>query len=99
MFSSKRQCISLALVGVAVATAAPARAEVTLNDGPGWQIFSDGRINGFVSYVNGDGYPIASKDANGNQVALRGGGLIPDDAAIEPNGSGTDAMGNPLQGK
>ncbi len=76
-------------------SASPARAEVTLNDGPGWQIFSDGRINGFVSYVNGDGYPVASRDSNGNQVALRGGGLPPDDAAIEPRGPVTDAMGNP----
>jgi hypothetical protein len=79
-----------------------AQAEVTLNDGPGWQLFSEGRINGFVSYANGDGYPVASMDPNGHQVALRGGGLEPGDASVEPKGPTMDAAGNPLpptQGK
>jgi hypothetical protein len=80
----KRTVVSCALVAAATAATATARAEVTLGKGADWQIFTDGRINGFVSYANGDGFPIASLDPNGQQVAIRGGGLEPGDAAIEP---------------
>lgn len=73
-------CLSIGAFGL---LARPARAEVTLSKAEGWEIFSTGRINGFVSYVNGDGYPIASKDVNGGLVQLRGGGLSQGDAAVE----------------
>src|SRR6186713_57965 len=88
-------CLTVGALGL---LARPAHAEVTLAKGDGWDIFSTGRINGFVSYVNGDGFPIASKDANGGLVALRGGGLSQGDAAVEQE---TDpATGQPVnQGK
>jgi hypothetical protein len=31
---------------------------VTIVNAGGWEIFSDGRIGGFVSYTNGDGFPV-----------------------------------------
>ncbi|MDF3066226.1 MAG: hypothetical protein K0R38_1827 [Polyangiaceae bacterium] len=75
----------------------PARAEVTLVKADGWELFSSGRINGFVSYVNGQGFPLASKDSNGQLVALRGGGLSQGDASVEQS---VDDMMQPLdQGK
>lgn len=85
------------LFGAGALWSAPVRAEVTLVSKDGWDIFSSGRINGFVSYAGGDGFPLASKDANGQLVALRGGGLGTGDAAVEQK---VDAMGNPVdQGK
>ena len=38
---------------------ASASAEVSLAKSEGWEFFSDGRINGFISYMNGEGYPIS----------------------------------------
>ena len=85
------------LLGAAVLWSAPARAEVTLVQKDGWELFSSGRINGFVSYANGDGFPLASNDVNGGRIPLSGGGLGTGDAAVEQS---VDAMGKPIdQGK
>ncbi|MEP6653327.1 MAG: porin [Myxococcales bacterium] len=47
-----------------------ARAEKVLATVDGWQIYSDGRAGGFISYVHGDGYPQPDygRDAMGNFV-------------------------------
>jgi len=88
---------SICLLLGAVLCSAPARAEVTLVQKDGWELFSSGRINGFVSYAQGDGFPQASIDVNGGRVPLSGGGLGTGDAAVEQS---VDAMGNPVdQGK
>lgn len=56
---------------------------MTLVKSGGWELFSSGRINGFVSYTKGDGFPLSSKDSNGQLVQIRGGGLPQGDAAVE----------------
>jgi hypothetical protein len=58
-----------------------ARAEVTLSRPAapgGWELFTDGRINTFFSYANGDGFPL---DRDGRLI--RGGGA-PGNARREP---------------
>jgi hypothetical protein len=95
--SKGRSGLVCLLLGAAALWPAQARAEVTLVKSEGWELFSSGRINGFVSYVNGDGFPLSSKDVNGQLVAVRGGGLGQGDASIEQE---VDAMDQPLdQGK
>lgn len=92
-----RTSVICLLLGAGALWPAPARAEVTIATKEGWDIFSSGRINGFVSYAQGDGYPLSSKDANGQLVALRGGGLKTSDASVEQQ---ADASGKPVdQGK
>jgi hypothetical protein len=42
-----------------------------------WEVFTDGRVGGFASYVNGDGFPISAVDANGNVLHdVKGGGWL-----------------------
>jgi hypothetical protein len=49
----------------------PAAAEKVLTNVDGWQVYTDGRAGGFVSYTYGDGYPQATYgyDAAGNFVS------------------------------
>ncbi len=51
---------------------APASAEVTLGEVKGWEAFTTGRVNGFLTYAAGDGSPI---DAMGAPNTVAGGGL------------------------
>ncbi len=53
-----RICLALAgLFAFVLLRANDARAEkVLLKDGD-WEVYTDGRVGGFVSYVHGDGYP------------------------------------------
>ena len=37
-----------------------ARAEFSITSANGWELYTDGRINGFVSYTKGDGYPVTT---------------------------------------
>ncbi|HTQ06026.1 MAG TPA: hypothetical protein VMI54_19325 [Polyangiaceae bacterium] len=73
-----RACVALALSLVA----ASANAEKVLVDDGSWQVFTDGRLGGFVSWVRGDGYPALytyGRAADGSFVVLhqlRGGGWI-----------------------
>ena len=46
-----------ALFAVASLTSSHARAEKTLFKDGDWEIYTDGRVGGFVSYVHGDGFP------------------------------------------
>jgi hypothetical protein len=79
-----RRSGTLALLLSLAALAAPggrARADVTLarpSGEAGWELFTDGRINSFFSYANGDGFPL---DRDGRLV--RGGGA-PGNARREP---------------
>jgi hypothetical protein len=54
-------------VAVALATILGAReasAEISVARGGGWELFSDGRIGGFISYTKGDGYPVITATQN-----------------------------------
>ena len=42
-----------------------AAAEVELVDSKGWRFSTDGRVNGFLSFTLGDGYPLAPLDSAG----------------------------------
>lgn len=47
-----------ALTALGVLTHAPAaRADMTIAKGDKWEFLTNGRVNAFVSYLNGDGYP------------------------------------------
>jgi len=65
-----------AVYGLFVASASllprRASAEIELANINGWQVISDGRAGGFVSWAHGDGYPqpTYATDTNGNYVPL-----------------------------
>lgn len=64
----------------ACAVVAPARqaaAEVTLVNAKGWELFSDGRLGGFVNYTRGDAFPLTQVDpTTGNAIQVPFGGGI-----------------------
>jgi len=67
--------VALSVVGLVTRQAA---AEVTLLQTPKWEVFTDGRVGGFVSYTNGDGYPNAKLDPmSGTPLSTPYGGGIP----------------------
>lgn len=50
----------------------------------GWTVFTNGRVQAFLNYNQGDGYPEpAVIDGNNKNVTLRGGGIPPDDSFHE----------------
>jgi len=57
------------LVGF-LATTSSARAEVTLVDTAGWQIFTTGRIGAFANVLQGDGRPQTYLQQNGMEVPV-----------------------------
>src|SRR5437667_8174590 len=89
------------LLAAAVATASvlftgrPALAEVSLVKTPDWELFTEGRVNAFVSYGWGDAYPLALHTRFPNEIGVTpGGGLDTEDNVIPR----TDASGNPVPG-
>lgn len=46
-----------------------------------WEVFTDGRMGGFVSYVRGDGFPLVTLDAAGNTIQSPFGGGIDTNSA------------------
>src|SRR5581483_8266742 len=68
---------------------------VSLVKTPDWELFTDGRVNAFVSYGWGDAYPLALHTQFPNEIGVTpGGGLDTEDNVIPR----TDAAGNPVQG-
>jgi len=62
----------------------PATAEVVLVEKDGWSVFITGRVQAFLNYNKGDGYPKpAVVDGNGGAVTFLGGGLDPADSYHE----------------
>ncbi|HWA75552.1 MAG TPA: porin [Polyangiaceae bacterium] len=87
-----RLCAQLAF-GVGFLFARAASAEVTIAKADKWEVFSQGRVQAFVSYARGGGLPNLT-DTHGNLVRLDGGGLSGLDANREknpndPNDAGT----------
>lgn len=52
----------------------PAAADVTLVDKDGWNVFINGRMQAFLNYNAGNGYPRAVVDGNNKTVILQSGG-------------------------
>jgi hypothetical protein len=78
-----RALAALALAG-AFLLPRPASADVTLVEKDGWTVFINGRVQAFLNYNQGDGWPEpAVKDGNNQNVELRGGGVPPSDTFHE----------------
>jgi hypothetical protein len=68
-----------------------AKAEKVIAKQDDWEVFTDGRAGAFLSYVQGDARPPATKgkDPSGNEVTLHdvsGGGWDPDYDSGDPTG-------------
>jgi hypothetical protein len=89
-FANLQRALSLGLglqlgIGLGIAlilTASPASADVTLVEKDGWTVYMNGRMQTFLSYATGQGFPVPDPDANGNGVNLLDGGQKPDVATI-----------------
>jgi hypothetical protein len=89
-------------VGIATLVAslflpAVAKAEVTLTEKDGWTVYINGRIQAFLNYNYGTGFPQNVRDANGNQVTTLQGGGIHTDEAQPWRGKGPTADNDPGQ--
>lgn len=79
--TSKRLAVVVCLVVAGTAAAVrTARADTVLSSGDGWEVFSNGRVNAFQSYVNGDAYPVPTYSSDPNMPGViiyepKGGGL------------------------
>ena len=49
------------------------QAEKVIAKGDDWQVFTDGRVAGFLSWVYGDGAPVATQVIDGVPESLNGG--------------------------
>jgi hypothetical protein len=65
--------LSAALASFGVMThAASARAELVIAKGDKWEVSTSGRVNAFLSYINGDGYPAKNEGQMNNLAAGAG---------------------------
>jgi len=78
-----RAATGLATVASALLLSRSAAADVTLADEDGWTVFINGRVQTFLNYSSGDGFPRQVLDGAGQQVELLGGGQSSGDAPIE----------------
>ncbi len=64
-----------ALLASLAASFAPktAHAEKSLELADDWEVYTEGRVAAFASYVTGDGAPVAEKVINGVPEVLNGG--------------------------
>jgi hypothetical protein len=84
--SHARYCfVFCSLAAASLTNIKNAAAEKILSHDGDWTIFSDGRVGGFLDYVNADGYPRPALDSTGApKYDLRGGGMLAD--TNDPNG-------------
>lgn len=92
--TSTRVAVLVSLVvPCTLALAGTAHAETSLLKGDNWEIFVNGRVNAFHSYVKGDAYPVQSFDAAGNVLhGVKGGGV----EAFADRPPPTDPLGQQL---
>lgn len=86
-----------ALVSLTATFLAPrtALAEKVLAKGDDWEVFTDGRVGGFLSYVTGDNFPVPdpTKLINGQPESLTTGGwTITANTRYDPAGKDTIDM-------
>ena len=90
--------LSTSFIMLASAFPRTASAEKIIVKGDDWQVYTDGRVGGFVSYVHGDGFPqnTEGKSPTGDQVDVQkplGGGWVAADSRSTAQGQGTiDSM-------
>jgi hypothetical protein len=87
----------VAAVSACALLARTARAEVTLAEPNGWQVFTTGSVGAFLTFANGDGFP--KPPANDPTRAVIPGAGLPTETDSIPN---EDATGQPIpddQGK
>jgi len=53
----RNSLVATSLAAFALLSASTARAEKVLFKDNDWEVYTDGRVGGFFSYVNGDGFP------------------------------------------
>jgi hypothetical protein len=70
-----------------------ARGEKILLKTPDWELYTDGRVGAFLSYVRGDGYPQPPRDSMGNQIHDIAGGGVNAQADRVPIGNGQLSQG------
>jgi predicted porin len=94
---SRKQSAALAAAlafGCAASFAGNAAADVTLLEKDGWTVYTNGRIQAFLNYNDGNGFPVDVFDANGGPVDLQGGGIERADAYVElPENADSDDPG------
>lgn len=86
--------MSLACLLVSFTLARQAAAEISVVKADGWEMFTNGRLSGFVSYLNGEGYPLIKTDPMTNtpiQTPI-GGGLDTNNANGIPNANDPTAQ-------
>jgi predicted porin len=65
--------LSAALAGLGVLThAESARADLTIAKGDKWEVSTNGRVNAFLSYIKGDGFPAKNPGQTHNLAAGAG---------------------------
>ncbi|HVR61574.1 MAG TPA: porin [Polyangia bacterium] len=95
--SPRRRSVAISLAGVIASVFVPgaAFADVTLmkSDG-GWEVFTTGRLNAFLSWAKGDNMPVAPIGTNGPlyQFKSAGGTGVPDTPGISDPIYGPDNM-------
>jgi hypothetical protein len=67
-------------------------AEKILFKADDWQVYTDGRVGGFLSYVNGDAAPVATKVINGQPEQINGGIWASTPETTTSDGQGTVNM-------
>lgn len=63
---------ALLSAGTVLGHSPDAKADLVLAKGDTWEFSTNGRVNAFFSYVNGDGYPANNKDIQHNLAAGAG---------------------------
>jgi hypothetical protein len=80
----QRSMLAAAAFSATVLLPRVAAADVNLIEKDGWTVFINGRVQAFLNYNKGDGFPQpAIVDGNGQNVELRGGGESTDDTYLE----------------
>ncbi len=74
--------VCMALGAALVLVSPPAKADVTLVEKDGWTVYINGRMQAFLNYNQGEGYPRPEPDPTGGGVSLLGGGQGRGDASI-----------------
>jgi hypothetical protein len=85
--------VSVAAATTALLASSAASADVTLLEKDGWTVFTNGRVQTFFNYNNGDGYPSAYTDGQGNQPQIVPGGGVERGSAyveLEPDADPND---------
>lgn len=82
-----RRAAALGLLLTATLAPVTARADITLAESKGWQLYTNGRISAFLSYSNGDQVPSAPV-INGRTLQMAPGGMIVSSDAPLTEGGG-----------